>query len=83
YAIVRPILGPIYWQPFYAFFIIGYLTYDYIHYSVHHFRPRTAVGKRLKQLHMNHHFVSHEALWGVSSPLWDVIFRTMHEKKSH
>src|SRR5690606_29367803 len=28
-------------EPFFALFLVGYLCYDYIHFSVHHFTPRT------------------------------------------
>jgi sterol desaturase/sphingolipid hydroxylase (fatty acid hydroxylase superfamily) len=59
--------------PFFAGFILGYLVYDYIHFWVHFGRPRTALGKSLKQYHMLHHFVTPHARYGVSSPLWDVI----------
>lgn len=79
FPLFRLALGPVYVEPFFAFFIVGYLCYDYIHYSVHHFTPRTRVGKLLKQSHMVHHYVNHELRWGVSSPLWDVVFGTYRE----
>jgi hypothetical protein len=37
---------------FSAGFLAGYLAYDMIHYAVHHHRPRTRVGRRLRELHM-------------------------------
>lgn len=64
--------------PFFAGFIAGYLVYDYIHFATHHFRPKTAWGKTLKENHMKHHFIAHGAKWGVSSPLWDHVFRTFN-----
>ncbi len=64
-------------DPFFAFFLVGYLAYDYIHFAVHHFTPRTRVGRYLKWSHMRHHFVDSNARWGVSSPLWDVVFGTL------
>ncbi len=79
YAIFRPIFGPMLVEPFFAFFVIGYLCYDYIHYSVHHFKPRSRIGTYLKQSHMMHHYVSQESRWGVSSPLWDWVFGTLKE----
>lgn len=79
YAIFRALLGPIWVDPFFAFFIVGYLCYDYTHYAVHHFKPRTRVGKFLKQHHMIHHYVSPELRMGVSSPLWDLVFGTFKE----
>ncbi len=63
--------------PFFASFIIGYLCYDYIHYGVHHFKPTSRLGKMIKQHHMMHHFVDHDAKWGVSSPIWDHLLGTL------
>ena len=63
--------------PIFAGFILGYLTYDYTHYHVHHHTPRTKLGKRIREQHMRHHFQDHRYGFGVSSPLWDVVFRTL------
>lgn len=70
------IFGPIWVKPFFSFFVIGYLCYDYIHYYTHHFIPKNALGKYLKQYHMTHHYVEGNARWGISNPLWDILFRT-------
>ena len=82
FFLFRLLLGPSLVEPFFAFFLVGYLCYDYIHFSVHHFTPRTRVGRYLKQSHMMHHFVSPNARWGVSSPLWDYVFNTFSDKSS-
>ena len=39
-----------------AGFLGGDPFYDMTHYYVHHRRPKTALGKRLRELHMRHHF---------------------------
>ncbi len=62
--------------PFAAGFLGGYLAYDMLHYHVHHHRPRTALGRRLRELHMRHHFQDHERGFGISAPFWDHVFRT-------
>ena len=77
YWIARLFLGPMQVEPYFAFLVVGYLGYDYVHYSVHHFKPRTRFGKALKQNHMHHHYIDHNARWGVSSPIWDYVFGTM------
>jgi sterol desaturase/sphingolipid hydroxylase (fatty acid hydroxylase superfamily) len=59
-----------------AGFLGGYLAYDMLHYYVHHFRPRTRIGKRLRELHMRHHFQDSTRGFGVSAPYWDHVFRT-------
>lgn len=61
----------------FAGFLTGYLIYDYTHYYLHHFVPRSSFGKRLRESHMRHHFQDHRYGFGVSSPFWDKVFRTV------
>ena len=75
------VLGVHWWMPFTAGFLAGYLAYDMIHYHVHHHRPRTRVGRRLRELHMRHHFQDHERGFGVSAPYWDHVFGTPPERR--
>jgi len=63
-------------EPFFAFFAVGYLLYDYIHWASHRVVFRNRVGRFLKRHHALHHFETPDARWGVSSPLWDHVFRT-------
>ncbi len=77
----RALLGEEVIYPFFACFLLGYLAYDYIHYYVHHFVPKNPVGRYLRRYHLVHHFKEHDAKWGVSSPLWDYVFKTVEEKK--
>lgn len=81
WVLFRVVFGPVYIEPFFAFFLVGYLAYDYIHFYIHHFTPTTTWGKKVKQHHMLHHYAIHGAKWGVSSPFWDVVFGTVQEKK--
>ncbi len=62
--------------PFGAGFLAGYLLYDMLHYHVHHHTPTTAIGRKLRELHMRHHFQNHERGYGVSAPFWDYVFGT-------
>ncbi len=59
-----------------AGFLGGYLAYDMTHYYVHHRRPKGPVGRRLRELHMRHHFQDHTRGFGVSAPWWDLVFGT-------
>ena len=59
-----------------AGFLAGYLIYDMIHYHLHHHRPRTRLGRTLRELHMRHHFQDDERGFGISAPYWDHVFRT-------
>jgi sterol desaturase/sphingolipid hydroxylase (fatty acid hydroxylase superfamily) len=63
--------------PLFAGFLLGYLGYDYTHYYLHHFVPKSKLGKRLREQHMRHHFQDHRYGFGVSTPLWDAVFRTL------
>jgi dihydroceramide fatty acyl 2-hydroxylase len=69
--------------PLFAGFLVGYLAYDYTHYWLHHFVPKSTLGKRLREQHMRHHFQDHRFGYGVSSPLWDAVFGTLPRKRSH
>lgn len=62
--------------PFFGGFTIGYLCYDYIHFYTHFATPRSRVGRGLRRRHLQHHFACPERWFGVSSPLWDFVFRT-------
>ena len=67
--------------PFGAGFLAGYLAYDMLHYHVHHHRPRTALGRQLRELHMRHHFQTHDRGYGVSAPFWDHVFGTAPKQR--
>lgn len=62
--------------PFFGGFLIGYLAYDYIHFYTHFVTPKSEIGKGLRKRHLQHHFAGDEIWFGVSSPLWDYVFRT-------
>jgi sterol desaturase/sphingolipid hydroxylase (fatty acid hydroxylase superfamily) len=67
-------------EPFCAFFIVGYLIYDYIHYATHHFPMKNPLAKYLKIYHLKHHFSGETGRFGVSSPLWDKVFGSMGQR---
>jgi sterol desaturase/sphingolipid hydroxylase (fatty acid hydroxylase superfamily) len=75
------VLGSPAFMPFGAGFLGGYLAYDMLHFHVHHRRPTTALGRRLRELHMRHHFQDHERGYGVSAPFWDHVFGTAPKKR--
>ncbi|WP_020529991.1 sterol desaturase family protein [Flexithrix dorotheae] len=58
-------------------FLFGYTAYLWVHYIVHAFRPPSNIFKVLWVHHGIHHYKDNERAFGVSSPLWDFIFRTM------
>lgn len=64
------------WDPALGGFFHGYLTYDLLHYFIHRGRMPGRVGRFLRRYHLVHHYTHPDKHYGVSSPLWDVVFRT-------
>lgn len=82
YFVMSQLFGAFYGVPLFVGFGIGYLLYDGIHYATHHFALKRWPGKWLKRYHMVHHFAGFEAKWGVSTPLWDYVFRTVDDRRA-
>jgi dihydroceramide fatty acyl 2-hydroxylase len=80
YGVTRLIVAPPAAYAALAGFMAGYLLYDMIHYAVHHISPRSRLGRKLRRLHMLHHFQDHTRSFGVSAPWWDVVFGTAPRK---
>lgn len=62
--------------PTLAGFTLGYVTYDLTHYATHHSRTRSRIMKFLKRHHMEHHYKTPHARFGVTSNVWDLVFNT-------
>ena len=59
-------------------FLLGYLSYAFIHYATHAWKPPKArVLKALWRHHALHHYKHPDKAFGVSTPIWDYVFRTM------
>ncbi len=77
YLVLNVILGLPHWvAPMFSAVLLGYLAYDITHYATHHFRMRSGYLKFLKRYHMAHHFRDWNAAFGVTSPVWDKVFKT-------
>jgi sterol desaturase/sphingolipid hydroxylase (fatty acid hydroxylase superfamily) len=63
-------------------FFVGYLAYDMLHYYVHHFRPRSRLGRALRERHMRHHFQDDTRGFGISAPYWDEVFGTSSRQQN-
>jgi dihydroceramide fatty acyl 2-hydroxylase len=75
-------LGSVHAPAVAAGFLTGYLIYDEIHYALHHHTPKSRLGRRLRELHMRHHFQDDDKGFGISAPYWDVVFRTVPQRRS-
>ena len=63
-------------------FLFGYAGYLGVHYIVHAFQPPKNMFKVLWVNHSIHHYKDPDVAFGVSSPLWDHVFRTLPKKKN-
>ena len=63
--------------PFFGGFMLGYIFYDEIHYATHHAPMKFGWWQKVKHHHVLHHYHDPDKGFGVSSPLWDVVFGTL------
>jgi 4-hydroxysphinganine ceramide fatty acyl 2-hydroxylase len=75
YFVLRWLL-PVTCPPAFAGGLIGYLLYDLGHYAMHRGPSRFEFFNQLRRRHMQHHYATPERWFGVSTPLWDYVFRT-------
>jgi 4-hydroxysphinganine ceramide fatty acyl 2-hydroxylase len=57
--------------------VAGYLAYELIHLRIHSGRRGARLLRALRKHHYYHHFASDRVCFGVTSPLWDIVFRTV------
>lgn len=62
--------------PLMAGVLLGYLAYDLIHYAIHQGPKQSRLGRYLRKRHLAHHYGVPERNFGVTSPLWDLVFRS-------
>lgn len=80
FIVYRTLLGN-YAFGFLSGFLMGYTAYLSVHYSIHRFKMPKNFLKILWEHHLIHHYQEPDRAFGVSSPLWDIVFRTMPKKK--
>jgi sterol desaturase/sphingolipid hydroxylase (fatty acid hydroxylase superfamily) len=76
FLLFRLLLGPVWSLPFFAGFLVGYLIYDMAHFHIHHHRSTNKLSLALRRYHYRHHFQQSDRGFGVTSSLWDRVFRT-------
>lgn len=47
-----------------------------MHYAIHQFPIRNKLFHKIKSNHMLHHYKDENKGFGVSSPMWDLVFGT-------
>lgn len=66
-----------YYLVIFSGFVLGYVSYDSIHYATHHINLKGKIGGFLRAYHLRHHYEDEHTAYGVSTPLWDYIFRSI------
>ena len=54
----------------------GFLYYESVHYRVHMSLAHSRILQRQRRAHFQHHFSNPNRSFGVTSPIWDYVFRT-------
>jgi sterol desaturase/sphingolipid hydroxylase (fatty acid hydroxylase superfamily) len=65
---------------FFPGFLFGYIIYGSMHFAIHAFAPPRFM-KALWRNHHLHHYKAPEKGFGVSSVLWDIIFKTVPKRE--
>jgi sterol desaturase/sphingolipid hydroxylase (fatty acid hydroxylase superfamily) len=81
YYLFSLIFTQVHLYAFFPGFLLGYLTYDMMHYAMHHYNFKSGIMKRVKQHHMLHHYQDPNKGFGVSTNLWDEIMRSQFTRK--
>jgi len=61
-----------------AFTWLGYIGYCFVHHSIHHFNFQNPYFRRLLKHHLVHH-VHPDLNWGITTDVWDYVFRTKRD----
>ncbi|MBX3101491.1 MAG: sterol desaturase family protein [Bacteroidetes bacterium] len=65
---------------FFPGFVLGYLAYATMHYSMHVIRQPIKPLRNLWRHHHLHHYKADGTAYGVSTTIWDHVFRTLPSK---
>lgn len=58
--------------------LLGYQTYEYVHVACHHLPMRNWYARTLKRHHGIHHHRDETVNFGVTTTIWDHVFRTVY-----
>lgn len=61
---------------FFIGFIFAYMIYDLFHYMIHFKSYENKIWKKLKLSHLNHHYKNSDKDFGVTTIIWDKVFKT-------
>src|SRR5262245_11310539 len=81
FGVLALVLGPRAGALVMAGLIVGYLAYELIHFYIHVGRWPRRFMRPLIRHHLYHHYKDQGRCFGVTSPLWDWVFRTNRPPK--
>jgi 4-hydroxysphinganine ceramide fatty acyl 2-hydroxylase len=81
YVLVAPLavwaVGLVTGLVFAGSFVAMYVLYEVVHRRSHTHAGFEPYGRYLRRHHFHHHFTNPKANHGVTTPVWDVVFRTL------
>ena len=57
--------------------VVGFLRYEWLHWRIHFREPRNAFERRIRAHHLAHHYRRPQFCFGVTTPFWDRVFKTL------
>ena len=63
--------------------VAGYFCYEWLHFQAHHGRSRLPLLRYLKKYHLLHHYRTPDRRFGVTSPVFDLLFGTFPPVPPH
>lgn len=61
---------------FYGGVVAGFALYEIVHWRIHFAMPCCEIEARMRARHLAHHLREPDAIFGVTTPLWDIVFGT-------
>jgi sterol desaturase/sphingolipid hydroxylase (fatty acid hydroxylase superfamily) len=63
-------------------FMIGYVTYDGLHFACHQFPMRSGIMQRWQRHHLLHHYTREEGNFAITAIFWDRVFGSAVSEKA-
>lgn len=67
-------------KAWFAGMLFGYVCYDCCHYFIHHGGKMEGILLGIRKNHMKHHYKDPAHGFGISTPLFDIVFGTLSQK---
>jgi sterol desaturase/sphingolipid hydroxylase (fatty acid hydroxylase superfamily) len=61
--------------------LTGFLGYELLHLRIHSRHKGGRLLRALRKYHFHHHFADDRVCYGVTSPVWDVVFGSLPQRR--